>query len=163
MTTPVYEFIYKQYAHRCFPIVGYNFNEWDDGEDCNFRVFESRVRTYVRAENSSGRITEYKIDMFNPHTDALEVKVVYHSYFTEFQPESVKYFEPTWQEFTDDQLKRALEYLTPKVNMNFDEDRSLYKLLVFKDKFHLAMQTKHKYEDLYHTLCITAYDIDITS
>jgi hypothetical protein len=156
-----FEFLFSKFTQRT---INLSFDEYCDYEDEYIKKNDYKVKCQHDYYSLSGRVKNYVLDVFNPKSDVQILKIVYRTDDDQFNPEQEKYFEPTWTDFTDTQLKRAIKYLTPLLEMKMNESRNHYGLLVFKDKFHLSIRIPcFNDSNLDHTLCITAYDIDLES
>lgn len=153
-----YEFIFNQFTASTKTL---NFHERDEYGEFTKAKNSLNVKWNVNYNRPSGKITDYYINLFDFYTNKQVLFINYQSNVPKFEPEQEKYYEPSWKDFTDNQLKKAIDYLTPLLQMRMETDRSHYNLLVFKDKFHLGIRIKNMWDDLEHNLCITAYDVDL--
>lgn len=134
---------------------------FDDGSGVSFNKQKVNNKVSVVTQKSTGKVLEYSIHMRDYSSDKDILLINYRSTAVPFQPEHRRYYEPTWQDFTDNELSKAIEYLTPLLKMKMNENRDHYKMLVFKDKFHLSIRYPGFYETTEHCLCITAYDCSL--
>lgn len=154
-----YEYIFNQLVN---PLRLSNFDSYfDDGSKVSFNrhKFNNKVTSVV--QKRTGKVLEYSVRMREYSSDKDILLVNYRSNAVPFQPEHRRYYEPTWQDFTDNELSKAIEYLTPLLKMKMNVNRDHYKMLVFKDKFHLSIRYPDFYETTEHCLCITAYDCSL--
>lgn len=151
-----YEFIFEQLSNYQRSL---NFKEYAEYGEVKKSSKMSYNKIKVNYNRPSGKITEYSITKFDYHTNEKILLVNYQADAAPFNPESEKYYEPTWLDFTDIQLKKALSFLTEQLEMKMNTNREHYKMLVFKDKFHLSIRVPNldTFEELEHNLCITGY------
>lgn len=159
---PEYEYLFNEFAN---PVPKAHFNEPKDGKNQN-NVYGRRneiiCHVKTRSSNSSNRILGYSIAM-SKHDMPL-LLLTYSADCPPFNPETVRYYEPTWLDFTDEQLAKAIKYLSPLLKMKMNTSRSYYKMLVFENHFYLAIRTKNQSNtELEHTLCIKAYDVYLSN
>ena len=152
-----YEFLFNNFIN---PLRSFNFQESFDGSSRMVR-HEFNCKSVVNTARPSGKVLDYSIEVRNYFSEKKILLIKYHSDFPSFQPEQVRHYEPTWQDFTDEELSKAIEYLTPILKMKMETNRDHYRMLVFKDKFHLSIRVKNMYDELEHVLCITAYDYSL--
>lgn len=153
-----YEHLFNEFAN---PVRKAHFTEPKDGKDQN-KVYGRRNKIVchveTRSSTVSNRVLGYSIKMTKE--DIPFLLLTYTADCPPFKPESVRYYEPTWLDFTDEQLAKAIKYLSPLLKMKMKPDRSHYTMLVFKTHFYLAIRTKNEINtDLEHCLCIKAYDV----
>lgn len=153
-----YEFIFKEFTQKSKFL---NFNEWGDYGKVRQVKEKFHIKHLVEYNRPSGRITGYNIKVIDYHTGKDVIMINYQADAVPFVPETEKYTEPTWKDFTDEQLNKAIKYLTPILNMKMNTEREHYNMLVFKDRFYLAIRVPHldKSENKEHNLCITAFDV----
>lgn len=152
-----YEFLFNNFMN---PLRSLNFNE-SFCEDTRTDRREFNCKSTANIARPSGKVLDYSIEVRNYFSDKKILLIKYHSNFPSFQPEQVRYYEPSWLDFTDDQLAKAIKYLTPIINMNMNTNRDHYRMLIFKDKFHISIRVKNIFNELEHALCITAYDYSL--
>lgn len=156
--TQEHEFIFNQLVN---PIRHTNFADWTEYGEVKVKKSFHNVKFNVIHNHPSGKVKEYNIKLMDFHSNKLLLTVNYQSDAVPFIP-NTEFYEPTWKDFTKEQLLKAIKYLTPLVNMRFEEDPDYYMMLVFKDKFHLSIRHKCKnHSGLEHNLCITAHDIEL--
>lgn len=154
-----YEYIFNQLVNS---LRTSNFDSYfDDGSEVSFSKQKVNNKVSVVTQKSTGKVLEYSIHMREYSSDKDILLINYRSAAVPFQPELYRYYEPTWQDFTDNELSKAIEYLTPLLKMKMNTNRDHYKMLVFDDKFHLSIRYPDLYETTEHCLCITAYDCSL--
>lgn len=113
----------------------------------------------ARTDTKSHRVLEYSITMLNRENNPI-IHLNYLADSPPFKPETVRFYEPTWLDFTDEQLAKAIKYLSPLLKLKMKTNRSHYTMLVFNTHFYLAIRTQNEINtDLEHCLCIKAYDV----
>ena len=153
-----YEFIFKQFTHQTRTL---NFNEWDETYGSKKEKLQFNTKFQVEYNRPSGRVTGYNIKVMDFYTNKDVIMINYQADAIPFVPETEKFTEPTWKDFTDEQLKKAIKYLTPILEMKMDNERDHYNMLVFKDRFYIGIRIPHldEFENKEHNLCITVYDV----
>lgn len=152
-----YEFLFNNFIN---PLRNLNFNE-NFGEDTRLIKHQFNCKSNVTTARPSGKVLDYSIEIRDYFSNKKVLLINYHSNSISFQPEQVRFFEPTWLDFTDKQLSDAIKYLTPILNMKMETNRNHYRMLIFKDKFHISIRVKNLFDELEHVLCITAYDYSL--
>ena len=160
----LYEHLFNEFAN---PLKDLNFKENEKGknqQNSNFNSHEIVCKIKTRSHRKSGRILEYSITMLDKSGNPL-ILMNYFSDCKPYVPETVRYTEPTWKDFTDEQLEKAVKYLNTMLKLTglfrIKPDRNIYDMLVFNDKFHLATRVKNELNELEHNLCITAYNYSL--
>lgn len=156
-----YEYIFHQLVN---PLRLSNFHEYHEIEDdkpISFVTRKFNCKSTVHTQKISGKIIEYSLQLRDFSTDEKILLINYQHKAEPFIPETVRYYEPTWQDFTDQQLAKAIKYLSPLLNMKMNTDRKHYTMLVHKDKFHLNIRTSRAHDDYEHSLTITAYNYSL--
>lgn len=153
-----YEHLFNEFAN---PVRKAHFNEPKNGksQENQYGVKNEIVcQVKTRSASSSNRILGYSITMSN--RDKPLLLLTYNADCIPFKPETVRYYEPTWLDFTDEQLAKAIKYLSPLLKMKMKTNRSHYNMLVFNTHFYLAIRIKNQVNtELEHCLCIKAYDV----
>lgn len=155
-----YEDLFNRFAN---PFRNMNFTERKNGKSLYAALAslsQIKYQTTVYCHKKTDKILTYSIQMTNQANEPF-IGINYMADAPKFVPESVRYFEPTWQDFTDKELAKAIEYLSPYLQLRMKKNRDHYAMLVFKDHFYLAIRIKNEHNDLEHSLCIKAHNINI--
>lgn len=155
-----YEYLFDRFTQNTKFL---NFNEWPEYGDFSTKNTQYNIKYQVQHNSPSSRVTEYSIKVKDYHTDKDVIMLNYHADSIPFVPEQEKFFEPSWQDFTDEQLNKAIKYLTPILEMKMNPEREHYNMLIFKDRFYLGIRIPHldEFEEKDHNLCITAYNVEL--
>lgn len=155
-----YQHLFEHFAN---PLRHSHFKEDKEGKDQHnscFRSDEIICKVKARTHSKTNRILHYSITLLDKVNEPL-LHLNYLADCAPFIPESVRYIEPTWQDFTNAQLAKAIKYLTPLLHIKMKPNRSRYSMLVFKDCFYLAIRVKNEHNELEHNLCIKAYNYSL--
>lgn len=153
-----YQFLFERFTQNSKFL---NFKEWPEYGETRQAKEQFNVKHSVEYNRPSGRVTGYNIKVMDFHTNKDVIMINYQADAIPFVPETEKFTEPTWKDFTDEQLKKAIKYLTPILEMKMNNERDHYNMLVFKDRFYIGIRIPHldEFENKEHNLCITVYDV----
>ena len=114
-----YEYLFDHFTKSTSRL---NFNECDEYEKHYTQKTQFNIKFEIEHRRQSGRVIGYNIKVNDFHTNKEVIMINYQADAIPFVPETVKFQESTWQDFTDEQLNKAIKYLTPILEMKMDTD-----------------------------------------
>lgn len=143
----LYQEIYERFYNQ---FVGVNFgcesqDKCEPDRICRDKLFTFNHKITARKCVETNQVTEYQYVVKLQGSERVCIIARYRANALPFKPETERYYEPNWQDYTEEHKKAALAYLKAYMGMKID-DKDMSGMLISKDRFYISFRN----EDLYN-------------